>query len=169
MPESLCADENRIAQAYRGGVPMGGELASGGRSKPTFLVLANHDPGTAMHPGTLLQRVQIIKGWLTTDGEYREQVIDVAGDADNGASVDTRTCAVRGDGFRELCAVWTDQDFRPEEQAYYYSRVVENPSCRWSQRICVDKGWTANGRIPSAKAWRNVVRPSTRPVIQERA
>lgn len=167
--ESLCADEDRIAQAYRRGVPMGGELARGGRSKPTFLVLANHDPGTAMHPGSLLQRVQIIKGWLTTDGEYREQVIDVAGDADNGASVDTRTCAVSGDGFRELCAVWTDQDFRPEEQAYYYSRVVENPSCRWSQRICVEKGVDCKRPETVGEGLEECCAPEHQPVIQERA
>jgi hypothetical protein len=167
--ESLCADEHRIAHAYRGGVPMGGELASAGGGKPTFLVLANHDSGTAMHPGTLLQRIQIIKGWLTKGGEYRERVIDVAGDADNGASVDTRTCTVHGDGFRELCAVWTDQDFRPEEQAYYYSRVVENPSCRWSQRICVDKGVDCKRPETVGQGLEECCAPEHQPVIQERA
>jgi hypothetical protein len=135
-PPDLCSHQDRIARAYSGGVPMGGQLSSAGIDKPTFLVMATQDPGTAQQPGTPLQRVQIIKGWLTPTGEAREQVIDVAGDVHNGATVDTQTCTIRGSDFRELCAVWTDENFRPGEQAYYYSRVVENPSCRWSQRIC---------------------------------
>lgn len=165
----LCSSPDMIAQAYAGGVPMGGQLISGGGDKPTFLVVASQDPGTAEQPGTPLQRVQIIKGWLTPSGEFREKVVDVAGDAHNGASVDTQSCATRGKGFEELCAVWTDADFQPGQQAYYYSRVVENPSCRWSQRICVDKGVDCARPETIGDGLESCCAPEHQKVIQERA
>ncbi|MGB1142112.1 MAG: DUF3604 domain-containing protein, partial [Halioglobus sp.] len=62
---------------------------------------------------------------------------DIAGDADNGADVDLASCAPRGEGFKNLCAVWQDPGFDPAQDAVYYARVVENPSCRWSTRLCL--------------------------------
>ena len=64
-------------------------------------------------PGTDLQRIQIVKGWVDAAGATHERVFDVAGDADNGAGVDPATCAPRGAGARELCTVWEDPDFDP--------------------------------------------------------
>lgn len=165
---SLCSDHDRIEQAYGGGVPMGGMLSAGG-GNPSFLVMAQQDPGTSSAPGIGLQRLQIIKGWLTEAGEYREDVIDVAGDADNGASVDTQTCVTRGKGFKELCSVWTDDNFRPEEKAYYYSRVLENPSCRWSQQICVAKGVDCSNPQSIGEGLEDCCAPEHQRVIQERA
>lgn len=167
--QELCASPQRIAQAYAGGVPMGDQLSPASGNKPTFLVIASQDPGTAYQPGTPLQRVQIIKGWLTPSGEFREKVVDVVGDARNGASVDTNTCATRGKGFEELCAVWSDEDFQPGEQAYYYSRVVENPSCRWSQRICVAKGVDCARPETIGEGLEDCCAPAHQKVIQERA
>ena len=80
-------------------------------------------------------RIQIVKGWLQ-DGEARERVFEVAGDPDDGASVDLETCATSGRGFESLCARWTDPDFDPRQPAFYYARVVENPTCRWSTWAC---------------------------------
>lgn len=168
-PRDLCARQDRIAQAYAGGVPMGGQLSAGDNRQPAFLVLANQDPGTARHPGMPLQRIQIVKGWLTADGEIREKVFDVAGDAAGAASVDIRTCATRGDGFGELCAVWTDENFQPGEQAYYYSRVLENPSCRWSQRICVERGVDCARPETVGEGLEECCAPQHQRVIQERA
>ena len=148
---------------------MGGQLTSGSGDKPTFLVVASKDAGTAEQPGTPLQRVQIIKGWLTPSGKFQEKVVDVAGDAHNGASVDTQSCATQGKGFEELCAVWTDADFRPDQQAFYYSRVVENPSCRWSQRICVDKGVDCAWPETIGDGLDGCCAPEHQKVIQERA
>ncbi|MEZ5501240.1 MAG: DUF3604 domain-containing protein [Halioglobus sp.] len=165
----LCANKDRIAQAYERGVPMGGQLEAGSDRPPTFLVLASQDPGVVGQPGTPLQRVQIIKGWLTPSGESREKVVDVAGDPHGGASVDPATCAIRGKGFHDLCAVWIDEDFRPDEQAYYYSRVLENPSCRWSQRICVEKGVDCSRPETIGEGLQGCCAPEHRPVIQERA
>ena len=127
------------AEGYRAGVPMGSILpaAKGGKSAPTFLVSAAADPGTTDAPGHLLQRLQIIKGWLGENDDFHQQVIDIAGDAGNSADVDLASCAPVGDGFANLCAVWQDPEFDPDQDAVYYARVVENPSCRWSARMCL--------------------------------
>jgi hypothetical protein len=93
------------------------------------------DLGTEAEPGTALQRIQIVKGWLE-GGESKVAVYDVAGDANNGATVDLSTCEQSGPGDASLCAVWEDPDFDASERAYYYVRVVENPSCRWTTRQC---------------------------------
>ena len=96
---------------------------------------ALRDPGTLEHPGTPLQRLQVIKGWLA-NGAAHQQVYDIAGDADNGAGVDLSTCAVTGSGANSLCGVWSDPDFDAAQHAFYYVRVLENPSCRWSTWLC---------------------------------
>jgi hypothetical protein len=166
----LCSDPQRVPRAYASGVPMGGQLpAPRGSGKPTFLVAASQDAGTAAVAGTPLQRLQIVKGWVDADGAPRQQVFDVAGDAENGATVDLHSCQRRGAGFAQLCTVWTDQGFRPEQQAYYYSRVLENPTCRWSQRICNARGVDCNRPESIGKGLEGCCAVQHRPVIQERA
>lgn len=135
LPTDLCSAANFAEQGYANGVPMGATLPAGATSTeaPRFAVAAMRDPHANAEP---LQRIQIIKGWVE-GGEKRETVYDVAGDPSNGASVDLNTCATSGPGFGQLCRVWTDPDFDPDERAFYYARVVENPSCRWSHRQCL--------------------------------
>jgi len=128
-----------VAQAYARGVSMGGDLTASEGETPAFLVWALADPGSGA-----LQRVQIVKGWVDGSGETHEFVYDVAcsGGAavntethrcpDNGARVDISTCAISGDGSAQLRTVWRDPDFDPSERAFYYARVLENPTCRWS-------------------------------------
>jgi Protein of unknown function (DUF3604) len=125
---------------YAKGVPMGGDLKSAPSGKtPRFLVAALKDP-----IGANLDRVQIVKGWLDAKGELHEQVHDVAWSggrkpgADGklpavGSTVDlanaTYTNAV---GAAELAQVWTDPDFDAAERAFYYVRVLEIPTPRWT-------------------------------------
>ena len=137
-PADMCERPDMVARGYRAGVPMGGDLSDRphGASAPVIVLSALADAGTKERPGNLLQRAQIVKLWLGPDGAPREQVVDVAGDADNGAVVDTATCQTSGPGATSLCAVWSDPDFDPESPAVYYARVVENPSCRWSTHLC---------------------------------
>lgn len=167
--DDLCSHPERIERAYAGGVPMGGELQPGPQGQPRFLVAASQDPGAPEKPGTPLQRIQIIKGLVDAQGEYTERVIDVAGDPRNGASVDVGSCETRGSGFAQLCTVWTDEAFDPGERAYYYARVVENPTCRWSQRMCVANGVDCARPETIGDGLEGCCADQHRPVIQERA
>jgi Protein of unknown function (DUF3604) len=170
FPADLCAAPDRIERAYAGGVPMGSVLpGEQGAVRPTFLVAASQDVGTSANPGTALQRLQVIKGWVDAGGERHERVIDVAGDADNGASVDLQTCVASGSGFADLCAVWVDEEFDPNQRAYYYSRAVENPTCRWSQRICAAAAVDCAVPETIGEGYEGCCDAEHRPIVQERA
>ena len=134
------ANENLIKEAYRNGVPMGGDLVSKGEKVPNFLVWAQRDKN-----GAPLQRIQIIKGSIDKfTGRPTEVVYDVACSnglkvdsvtnrcPDNGATVSIETCEISRDvGSAELKAIWQDPNFDKDEKAFYYVRVLENPSCPW--------------------------------------
>jgi len=127
---------------YSKGVPMGGDLrnAPSGKS-PTFLVAALKDP-----IGANLDRIQIIKGWLDAKGQVQEKVYDVVwGDADRrkpgldgklppvGNSVDIANATWKNTiGATELITVWKDPDFDPSLRAFYYARLIEIPTPRWT-------------------------------------
>jgi len=135
-PEDLCGAHDRLERADRAGVAMGADLPIRlNNQSPVFVALALADPGSPAAPGGDLQRIQIIKGWVSEDGTLNQEVFDVAG-GENGARVNTETCETQGQGSRELCAVWTDPDFDPDRRAVYYARVLENPSCRHSAHEC---------------------------------
>jgi hypothetical protein len=126
---------------YRKGVPMGGELSSkpASASAPTFMVYALRDP-----LGANLDRVQIIKGWLDGKGETEERVYDVVWGGDRQPGTDGKLPAVGNTvdaenanwtntiGAAQLGTVWSDPDFDPDQKAFYYARVIEIPTPRWS-------------------------------------
>jgi hypothetical protein len=149
-PSDLCSRATLVEEGYAGGVPMGARLLArpGGAGAPRFVVSAQWDPGTAAHPGTLLAKIQIVKGWVDGTGATRERVFDVAGSG--AGTVDLETCATAGPGHTGVCTVWTDPSFNAARPAFYYARVLENPSCRWSQRECNDAGVDCSGTVPSA-------------------
>lgn len=138
--EELCQSPDLIKQGYAKGVPMGGDLPTVTSETPRFVVTAMKDPGTSTKAGTDLQRVQIIKGWVDKNGMTHEQVYDIAGDPDNGASVEENSCSTVGRGYTDLCTVWEDPQFDARENAFYYVRVIENPTCRWSTLQCQAAG-----------------------------
>ena len=119
---------------------MGGDLTQAPKGKaPSFLVYALRDP-----IGANLDRIQIIKGWLDTDGSPQEKVYDVAWSKGRKPGADGKLPAV-GDtvdlsipswtntiGASELGTVWTDPDFDPSLRAFYYARVIEIPTPRWT-------------------------------------
>ena len=124
---------------YSKGVPMGGDLSGKGmKSAPSFMVYALRDP-----VGANLDRIQIIKGWYD-GGKLHEKVYDVvwAGDREPGAdgkvpavgnTVNAATASWTNTiGAPELGTVWTDPDFDPGHRAFYYARVLEIPTPRWS-------------------------------------
>lgn len=132
----ICDAPDLVSRAYAKGVPMGGDLPArpDGGTAPGFLITAERDKASVP-----LQKLQIIKGWISEDGEARYQVFDVAGDPDNGASVDMATGEPMGEGYESLCAVFVDPAFEVDQPAYYYARVVENPSARWSFAQCISQ------------------------------
>ena len=151
---SQMLDAGNIAQAYEAGVPMGGDLVGQESGTPGFLVQAVQDPQAAK-----LQRLQIVKGWVA-DGRAQEQVYDVACSdglavdpethrcPDNGATVDISDCSIsEGVGASELSTLWHDPDFDPDERAFYYVRVLENPTCRWSTWDAIRAGTAPRGSI----------------------
>ena len=158
---NLCADPDLLAKAYAGGVPMGGDLPAAAGSAPRFLAMAISDPGMANAAGMPLQRLQVVKGWYDEQGDHHQKVFDVAGDRDNGASVNLDNCATQGSGFEQLCTVWSDPEFAAKQRAVYYLRAVENPSCRYST-------WQCNA-MPSSERPPDCSDPIVPKIIHERA
>ena len=125
---------------YEKGVPMGGDLyaAPAGKS-PTFLVAAMKDA----YSGNL-DRIQIIKGWMDAEGKTHEKVYDVVWAGDRkpdtkgklpavGNTVDVKNATWTNTiGAPELITVWKDPAFDPKQHAFYYARVIEIPTPRWT-------------------------------------
>ncbi|MGI9287782.1 MAG: DUF3604 domain-containing protein [Pseudomonadales bacterium] len=127
------------ATGYERGVPMGSELpanegGSNKRNSPRFMVMASRDPD-----GANIDRIQIVKGWQAAEGELREKVYDAV-IAKHPQAADTRpeVGTVKGAtysnalGAAQLATVWRDPDFDPAERAFYYVRVLEIPTPRWT-------------------------------------
>ncbi|CAB3801255.1 DUF3604 domain-containing protein [Pararobbsia alpina] len=148
---------------YRKGVPMGGDLRDAPKGKaPTFLVAALKDP-----IGANLDRIQIVKGWLDRRGELQEKIYDVAWSdkrtpgADGklppvGNTVDVPNASYSNSiGEPELITVWRDPDFDAGSRAFYYARVIEIPTPRWTAY--------------DAKYFKVKMPPEVPTIIQERA
>ncbi|MEE4659928.1 MAG: DUF3604 domain-containing protein [Halieaceae bacterium] len=132
---------DREAIAYAGGVPMGGTLRGSAAADPdtetgrapTLMFYASRDPDEVG-----LDRLQIVKGWLDADGVPQEKIYDVASAAEQGAGANT------------LAAVWRDPDFSPAEVAFYYGRVLQRPSPRWTTRDAKRYGTALPDGVPGA-------------------
>ncbi|MFV8816493.1 DUF3604 domain-containing protein [Haliea sp. E17] len=134
---------------YRKGVPMGGELSAAPAGKaPTFLLAALKDP-----MGANLDRIQVVKGWLDASGKTQERIYDVAvsdgrkigsdGRCDTavGNTVDLATATWANTiGATEFITAWKDPDFDPALRAFYYARVLEIPTPRWTAHDSVYYG-----------------------------
>ena len=126
---------------YGHGVPMGGDLTAAPAGKaPSLLIQALRDPD-----GANLDRVQVIKGWLDADGKTRERIWDVAVSGGREIGPDGRSRDVVGNtvnveeasytnaiGSPTLGGYWTDPDFDAKQRAFYYVRVIEIPTPRWT-------------------------------------
>jgi len=124
---------------YAKGVPMGGDLKAAPAGKaPTFLVAAMKDP-----EGGNLDRIQVIKGWLDREGVLHEQVYDVVWSGDRklengklplvGNTVDVANATWTNTiGAPQLVQAWQDPEFDAAQRAFYYARVIEIPTPRWT-------------------------------------
>ena len=132
-------EENHAQAGYDKGVPMGGDLKTATTDAPSFMVHAMMDPESGS-----LDRVQIVKGWVNTDGSLGEKVYDVAWSGDReidakgkvpsvGNTVNLKDATWSNDiGAVELSKVWTDPNFDATQEAFYYVRVIEIPTPRWT-------------------------------------
>jgi hypothetical protein len=131
---------NPAVVGYSKGVPMGGDFSKAPEGKtPTFLVAALKDP-----IGANLDRIQVVKGWMDAKGELHEKVYDVVWGGDRkpdakgklpsvGSTVDVENATWTNTiGAPELITVWKDPDFDAKESAFYYARVIEIPTPRWT-------------------------------------
>ncbi len=124
---------------YAKGVPMGGDLSAHEADAPTFMVYALRDP-----IGANLDRIQIVKGWLDKDGKSQEKVHNVAWAGDRkldaagklppvGDTVDVKKATWTNTiGSSELATIWSDPEFDPAQKTFYYARVIEIPTPRWT-------------------------------------
>jgi hypothetical protein len=138
-PEDLVEREDWIERAEASGVPMGGQLPAHSAEAPSFAIWAIRDPESGN-----LDRLQIIKGWVDAAGQSHEKVFDVAWSGDReigpdgalppvGNTVDVPSASFTNTiGEEQLSVVWTDLDFNPGQEAFYYARVIEIPTPRWS-------------------------------------
>lgn len=163
FPLGLADDPSLLSEAYALGVPMGGEFSGRDGREPSFLVWALADQAAAP-----LDRVQIVKGW-EQGGESHEKVFDVAcsggGEVDpashrcpdNGAWVSADDCSIPRDiGASELRVQWQDPEFSADQGAFYYARVLENPTCRWSTWDALKAGVEPRSDLPRTiqeRAW----------------
>ena len=128
-------------QGYSRGVPMGGDLRPGPKNAaPTFMIRAVRDPD-----GANIDRVQVIKGWVDSKGKTHEKIYDVAVSGNRtigpdgrcktpvGNTVDVKNASYTNDiGAAYLAAHWKDPEFNPNQRAFYYVRVIEIPTPRWT-------------------------------------
>ena len=156
--------EDPINYAYLNGVTMGSDLFQSENKIPQFMVWALRDLKRAP-----LDRVQIIKGWTELSGKPHEKIYDVAcADGrrpdsktklcrDTRAKVNLNNCRISKNlGADELKAVWQDPDFDPNLKAFYYVRVLENPTCRWSSWDAIKSGEIPRADLPATiqeRAW----------------
>lgn len=143
FPETLFSQSDRVGLARASGVPMGGDLIArddNGQNAPQFAVWATKDPENGN-----LDRIQIIKGWVDKNGQSHEKIFDVAlsdgrqqdpvtgkiPPVGNTVDVDQATYT-NTIGDVQLEALWTDPEFDASQEAFYYARVIEIPTPRWS-------------------------------------
>jgi hypothetical protein len=156
--ESDANSRSPAIAGYTKGVPMGGDIEPAQAGKvPTFLVAALKDP-----IGANLDRFQIIKGWVDAKGDMHEKVYDVAWGGDRKPGADGKLPPVGNTvdvanatwtntiGAPELIAVWKDPDFDPAVRAFYYGRVLEIPTPRWTTYDAKYYGLTLDPKIPTS-------------------
>ncbi|MBW2243260.1 MAG: DUF3604 domain-containing protein [Deltaproteobacteria bacterium] len=164
------ADAHRpdlAAVGYRKGVPMGGDLTQAPEDKaPTFLVRAVKDPDSAN-----LDRVQMIKGWRSESGELEEKVYEVALSGGRkvgrdglappvGSTVEIESARYSNSiGAPELAAVWRDPSFDPAQRAFYYVRVIEIPTPRWTAYDAAFFGIEMDDEVPMSTQERAYTSP----------
>lgn len=137
LDADFCSRADAISRAYQRGVPMGGDLPRPAKgARPRFAVMATADLSSPR--GVVpLARVEVVKGWLDAQGKPQAKVFPVREGLEGDFAVAPDTCAASGAGATSACATWEDPEFDPGQLAFYYLRVAEAETCRWSQLACL--------------------------------
>ena len=162
--DAILDQEDPVKYAYANASTMGSDLLQNNNEAPEFMVWALRDVKRAP-----LDRVQIIKGWTELSGKPHEKIYDVACSdgrkansktglcKDSRAKVNLNNCKIsKNVGADELKVVWKDPNFNPNHKAFYYVRVLENPTCRWSTWDAIKSGEKPRGDLPATiqeRAW----------------
>ena len=162
--KNILQEIDPIKYAYANAATMGSDIIQNNDTAPEFMVWALRDLKRAP-----LDRVQIIKGWTELSGKLHEKIYDVACSdgrkanpntglcKESRAKVNLNNCKIsKNVGANELKTVWQDPDFNPDLKAFYYVRVLENPTCRWSTWDALKSGEKPREDLPSTiqeRAW----------------
>ena len=162
--KNIFQEKDPIKYAYSQAATMGSDIIQNNDTAPEFMVWALRDLKRAP-----LDRVQIIKGWTELSGKPHEKIYDVACSdgrkanpntglcKESRAKVNLNNCKIsKNVGANELKTVWQDPDFNPDLKAFYYVRVLENPTCRWSTWDALKSGEKPREDLPSTiqeRAW----------------
>lgn len=162
--KNILQEKDPIKYAYANAATMGSDIIQNNDTAPEFMVWALRDLKRAP-----LDRVQIIKGWTELSGKPYEKIYDVACSdgrkanpktglcKESRAKVNLNNCKIsKNVGANELKTVWKDPDFNPDLKAFYYVRVLENPTCRWSTWDALKSGEKPREDLPSTiqeRAW----------------
>ena len=163
VTETLLESVDPIAESYKNGYTMGSTVINSSRQTPKFYISAKRDSLSAP-----LDKIQIIKGW-TENGKVKEVVYDVICSDERvinskknkckptKAKVDFENCSYNDNyGADEFEVIWTDDKYSAEQNTFYYARVIENPTCRWStyDSIRIDEKPAKNyPKITREMAW----------------
>jgi hypothetical protein len=151
---------------YSKGVPMGGDISNSGDKSPTFMASALMDP-----EGGSLDRLQIVKGWANTDGTLGETVYNVKWSGNRTLDANGKVAAISNSvntedatwdnatGSIELTAFWIDPDFDSSLEAFYYVRVLEIPTPRWTLYDKVRFGVEMDKEVPMTSQQRAYTSP----------
>lgn len=147
--------ENYVQAGYDKGVPMGGDLSTAKGDAPSFMIHAMMDPESGS-----LDRMQVVKGWVNEDGSLGEKVHDVAWSGDRSADSNGKVPSVGNSvniedatwsneiGAPELSKVWTDPNFDSTQESFYYVRVIEIPTPRWTLYDKIQYGAELSSEVP---------------------
>ena len=180
LAESDLTSTDYVERGYQQGVPMGGDLMppNGKHSNgPTLLINAQKDPS-----GANLDRIQVIKGWLDSDGNTHEKIFNVAlsdtrkgvigadGVQTVGNTVDLTSATYTNDiGSAILKTAWTDPEFNAQQSSFYYVRVLEIPTPRWNTYDRVRFGLSDEQIIEDRPYGMAGIEQTIPTVLQERA
>jgi hypothetical protein len=143
-------------------------LGSALESGPQFAVWALKDVGQTGRQNVNLEKAQIIKVW-EEEGATQVKIFDLGPSVSKEDAIDMSTCEPKPKGHAQLCHHWQDPEFTPGNNALYYARIMQMPTCRWNAFQCVDQNINCESGESIPDGWEPCCEPSTQKSIQERA